>query len=215
MKTALLAGATGLVGNQLLRELITDTQFEKIIVLSRREVQISDPKMEVILIDFDRLEEVSLSEKIDVCFCALGTTQKKSGKKGLFQVDYEYVLQLAFLCKRFSIPKFLVVSSQGANPNSSFFYMQTKGKMEEAVKKTGIEAVHIIRPSLITGMREEFRLAEHVGSYIYKLFTPLMVGKLKKLRPVSGIQIAKSMIFLAQKPEKGNFTVESDFIQNF
>jgi uncharacterized protein YbjT (DUF2867 family) len=215
MKTALLAGVTGLVGNQLLRELINDTQFEKIIVISRREIQISDPKMEIILIDFDRLEEVSLSKKIDVCFCTLGTTQKKSGKKGLFSVDYEYVLKLARLCKHYSVPKFLVVSSQGANPNSSYFYMQTKGKMEEAVKKTGLETVYILRPSLITGKRAEVRVAEVVGSYIYKLFTPFMKGKLKKLRPVSGLQIAKSMIALAQKGDTGNFTIESDFIQDF
>jgi uncharacterized protein YbjT (DUF2867 family) len=215
MKTALVAGATGLVGKELINELIADEIFQKVIVLSRRELQIAHSKLEAILIDFNHLEELILSEKIDECYCSLGTTQKKSGKNGLYQVDYEFVLKLAQLCKRLNIPKFLVVSSQGANPNSSFFYMQTKGRMEEAVKNTGIETVYIVRPSLITGKREEVRIAEVIGYYLYKVFTPLMVGKLKKLRPVSGQQIAKSMIALAQKDEKGNFTIESDYIQKF
>lgn len=215
MKTALIAGASGLVGKELINELIANNLYQKVIVLSRRELQITHSKLEVILIDFDQLEQVNLPEKIDDCFCSLGTTLKKSGKQGQIRVDYEYVFKLAQLCKQFQIPKFLVVSSQGANPNSSFFYMQTKGRMEEAVKNSGVETVYIMRPSLITGKREESRFAEKAGSYFYKLFSPLMVGKLRKLRPVSGLQIAKSMIALAQKSETGNFTIESDFIQNF
>jgi uncharacterized protein YbjT (DUF2867 family) len=215
MKTALVVGATGLVGKELVNGLIANNLYQKVIVLSRRELKITHPKLEVILIDFDQLEHVNLPEGIDDCFCALGTTLKKSGKQGQIRVDYEYVFKLAQLCKQFQIHKYLVVSSQGANPNSSFFYMQTKGRMEEAVKKSGVETVYIVRPSLITGKREESRFAEKAGSYLYKLFSPLMVGKLRKLKPVSALQIAKNMIALAQKPGKGNFTIESDFIQGF
>jgi|WetSurMetagenome_2_1015567.scaffolds.fasta_scaffold402706_1 uncharacterized protein YbjT (DUF2867 family) len=215
MKTALVAGATGLVGKELINELIADNNYQKVIVLTRRQLQVSHAKVEVILVDFDQLDGLMLPEKIDECFCSLGTTQKKSGKKGLYQVDFEYVVRLAQLCKRNNIPKFLVVSSQGANPDSAFFYMQTKGRMEEAVKTSEIETVYIVRPSLITGKREEVRFAEVVGYYMYKVFTPLMIGKLRKLRPVSGHQIAKSMIALAQKSEKGDFTIESDFIQKY
>lgn len=215
MKTALVAGATGLVGKELINELIADNNYQKVIVFSRRKLQVSHPKLEVVLINFDRLEEINIPEKTDECFCTLGTTQKKSGKDGSFKVDYEYVLKLTRLCTDYNIPKFIVVSSQGANPKSSFFYMKTKGRMEEAVKKSGIETVYIVRPSLITGKREENRIAEKIGFHLYKVLRPLMVGKLKKLRPVSGTQIAKSMIALAKNSEKGNFTIESDFIQNF
>jgi uncharacterized protein YbjT (DUF2867 family) len=215
MKTAIVAGATGLVGNQLIQELINDNRYSKIIVIARRELRISHPKLELKLTSLDLLNELTFDGPIDECFCALGTTQKKSGKRGILKVDFEYVVQLANLCTRLSIPKFLMVSSNGANANSSFFYMQTKGKMEEAVKSIGVKTVYIVRPSLITGKREEFRFAEVFGFYLYKLFTPLMVGKLRVLRPVSGLQIAKSMIALAQKDDEGNFTVESDFIQLF
>jgi len=215
VKTALVAGATGLVGKQLVNQLIANDEYSKVIVIARREINMSHPKLELKLTSFDQLDELTFDETIDECFCALGTTQKKSGKKGILKVDFEYVVQLAKLCTRLSISKFLVVSSNGANANSSFFYMQTKGKMEEAVKSIGVKTVYIVRPSLITGKREEFRLAEVFGYYLYKLFTPLMVGKLRVLRPVSGLQIANSMIALAQKDDEGNFTVESDFIQLF
>jgi uncharacterized protein YbjT (DUF2867 family) len=215
VKTALVAGATGLVGKELIKEMVTNDNYQKVIVLSRRELQINHPKLEVKLVDFDKLNDALLPDKIDECFCSLGTTQKKSGKKGLYKVDYEYVVKLAQLCKHLNIPKFLVVSSQGANPNAAFFYMKTKGEMEEAVKKAGIETCYIVRPSLITGKRDESRFAETIGSYVYKLLTPLMVGKMRKLRPVSGTKIARCMIALAKKGEKGNFTIESDFIQNF
>ena len=215
MKTALVAGATGLVGKQLINELISNDGFEKIIVIARRELSISHPKLEVRLINFDLLDELQLSDQIEACYCSLGTTQKKSGREGMVKVDYEYVLNLAQLCKRLSISKFLVVSSQGANYNSSFFYLRTKGQMEEAVKKSGVETVYVLRPSLITGEREEFRFSEEMGYYLYKGLQPLMVGKLKKLRAVSGLQIARCMIDLSQDDAKGNFTIESDFIQSY
>lgn len=215
MKTALVAGATGLVGKQLVLELIANNSFQKVIVLARRELSVSHPKLVIKLINFDQLEEVALDEKIDVCFCSLGTTQKKSGREGLTKVDYEYVLKLAQLSKKLEIPKFIVVSSQGANHQSTFFYMRTKGQMEIALKKTDLETIYIVRPSLITGEREEFRFGEEAGYYLYKAFQPLMVGKLKKLRSVSGLQIARCMIDLAGNEEKGHFTIESDFIQSY
>ena len=214
-KIALVAGATGLVGKHIVNELINNEAYKKVVVLSRRELSRSHPKLEVVITDFDQLGKVSIRYKIDECFCALGTTQKKSGKAGILKVDYAYVLKLAELCERYAIPKFLVVSSQGANANSTFFYMRTKGQMEEAVKRAELPITYIIRPSLITGKREEFRFSEKMGSYLYKVLSPLMIGKLKKLRPVSALQIARCMISLAQKTEPGNRVIESDFIQQF
>ncbi|MBN1925782.1 MAG: NAD(P)H-binding protein [Prolixibacteraceae bacterium] len=215
MKTALIAGATGLVGKNLIMELIASDTYSKVIVVARRELSIAHPKLELIITDFGRLNETNLPEKIDVCFCALGTTQRKSGREGMLKVDYEYVVTLANICSKAGIKKFLVVSSQGANYNSSFFYLRTKGQMEEAVKKAGVETVYIIRPSLITGEREEFRFAEEMGYYASKVLSPLMVGKLKRMKPVSALQIARCMIDLAGKDDKGNFTIESEFIQSY
>lgn len=214
MKTALVAGATGLVGNELIRILIDDHQYEKVVVLTRRELKVTNPKLVVILTSFDNLEEVSLPCPIDVCFCTLGTTRKKSGKLGLHQVDFEYVLKVAQISAQ-QAGKFLVISSQGANIHSPFFYMNTKGQMEEEVKKSGNKIIYLVRPSLITGKREEFRFSEKMGSYLYALLTPFMVGKLRKVRPVSATQIARCLVGLAENDKEGNFTIESDIIQQY
>ena len=214
-KTALIAGATGLVGKHIISELIAHHAYTKIIVLSRRSLNINHPKLIEKIIDFNLLEHTTITGKVDECYCALGTTQRKSGKEGMVKVDYEFVAKLTQLCKFNSIPKLMVVSSQGANPGSAFFYLRTKGLMEEAVKSSGVNTVYLIRPSLITGKREEFRLTETLSSYLYKIISPLMIGRFKKLRPVQAGQIARCMIALAQKDEKGSYTIESDFIQQF
>lgn len=214
MKTALIAGATGLVGNELINLLINDSNYEKIVVLSRRELKVADPKLEVIMYSFDDPDKTTLPCPIDVCFCTLGTTQKKSGKAGLHKVDYEYVVQLAHL-SALNAGKFMVISSQGANSNSPFFYMKTKGQMEESVRLSGNKIVYIVRPSLILGKREELRVAERAGSVFYKLLTPLMIGPLKKVRPVSAKQIAKCMIKLAENDDPGFHIIESDVIQQY
>jgi len=214
MKTALIAGATGLVGSELIKILVNDPNYEKIIVISRRELKISSPKLEVIFTPLEKMDVVTLPCPVDDCFCTLGTTQKKSGKLGLLTVDFEYVIKLASI-SALNGRKFLVVSSQGANPQSPFFYMNTKGKMEEAVKLSGNKTIYILRPSLITGNREEFRFAEKIGSVFYTMLTPLMVGKLRKLRPVNAATIARCLAVLAAKNEQGIFTVESNLIQNY
>jgi uncharacterized protein YbjT (DUF2867 family) len=214
-KTALIFGATGLVGRNITAQLINDERYSKVIVVSRRKTNISHPKIEKITINFDKLGELKLKANIDECYCALGTTQKKSGKKGFLKVDFEYVKEIANLCRINNIPKFSVVSSNGANPKSAFLYMRTKGQMEEAVKNTGIKQTTIVRPSLITGKRDEFRFGESAGYYLYKFFQPLMIGKFRKLRPISAEKIARCMIELNQKEWHGHRVVESDKIAEY
>lgn len=212
-KTALIAGATGLTGSELINNLLENNNYKKVIVFSRRPLNINHEKLEIIVQPFEEILNYQPETKIDDCFCTLGTTQKKSGKEGLFKVDYEYVSMLAQFCKLNAITRFLVVSSQGANPQSPFFYMKTKGMMEEKVKSVQIPTTYILRPSLIVGKRVEYRPAEAIGYWIYKLFTPLMVGKFRKVRPIKASVIAKCMINMAQKEQTGFHTLESDIIQ--
>ncbi|MCF8361518.1 MAG: NAD(P)H-binding protein [Prolixibacteraceae bacterium] len=211
-KTALVTGATGLVGRNIIDQLINDNRYNKVIIVSRRAAPFSHPKIEQITINFDKLSELMFKDAVDECYCALGTTQKKSGKKGFFKVDFEYVKATAGLCGINNIPKFSVVSSNGANPKSTFLYMRTKGQMEEAVKSSGIKQITIVRPSLITGKRDEFRFGESAGYYLYKLFQPFMLGKFRKLRPISAEKIARCMIELNQQDWQGHRVVESDEI---
>lgn len=210
MKTVLVAGATGLVGKELVNRLCADPHYEKILVLSRRKLACQNPKIQLILTDFDQLASISFNEAIAACFCCLGTTQKKSGQQGLVQVDFKYVLELGRLCEHQGIDKYLVVSSQMANSKSVSFYMRTKGQMEEAVSRLSVPAVWFLRPSLLIGKRDEFRWAETFGYYLYKALTPLMIGRFRKMRPIRGRQVAHAMIRLSEQQKTGRFFIESD-----
>ncbi len=211
-KTALLAGATGLVGNELLNQLCNNYDYQKVIVLSRRSLLVNHAKIEVCIVDFDRLGDLSFIDEIDVCYCCLGTTQKKMGQEGMLKVDLRYVVELGKVCERQHIGKYLVVSSQMANPRSTSFYMRTKGQMEEQVSKLSVPAVYFLRPSLLVGNRAEFRFAEKAGYYVYKAFQPLMIGKLRKMRTIKGSQVARAMQKLAEQNTSGRFIVESDVL---
>lgn len=215
MKTALIVGATGLVGSELVNELAANDEFEKIYVFSRRSLNFSHPKLENRIINFEQMSQVEAISGIDMCFCALGTTQGKSGKNGLFKVDHDYVVETANWCKTNGVPTFAVVSSIMANAQGSSFYLRTKGKMEQALMALQFPELYIFRPSLLTGKREEFRWAEKMGEYLYRLFQPIMVGKLRKLRSVSGLQVALCMIDNALQSQQGSFIIESDKIQNY
>jgi uncharacterized protein YbjT (DUF2867 family) len=215
MKTALVAGATGLVGKQLILQLINDLRYEKVILLSRREIDIKHPKLDCRIIDFNRLHELVFDERIDDCFCALGTTMKKSGREGMIKVDRDYVIELGKVCVRNHIGRYLIVSSQMANANSGNFYLKTKGQMEQEVKRLGVDTIYVLRPSLLVGNREEFRFTEEMGYYLYKAFSPLMIGKYRKLRAIRADKVAKCLIELAQNDEKGYFILESDVIETF
>jgi uncharacterized protein YbjT (DUF2867 family) len=211
-KTALLAGATGLVGHELLNCLCNDPEYNKVIVLARRLIPLNNSKIEIQIIDFELINELNFLDKIDVCFCCLGTTQKKMGREGLLKVDLNYVLELGRLCERHHIGKFLVVSSQMANPRSASFYMRTKGLMEEQVSKLSVPVIYFLRPSLLVGKREDFRFAEKIGYYLYKAFQPIMIGKIRKMRAIKGSQVARAMIHLAGTHKTGCFIVESDVL---
>jgi uncharacterized protein YbjT (DUF2867 family) len=137
------------------------------------------------------------------------------GREGMVKVDYEYVLELGKLCVQHEIPKYLIVSSQMANPRSASFYMRTKGQMEVAVRKLNIPTIAFLRPSLLVGEREEYRWAEHAGYYIYRFLSPLMVGRLRKMRAITGQQVAKAMIAIASKIGVGQFVYESDELELF
>ena len=164
--TATLIGATGLIGNYLLEELLNDDYFDTVRILIRRPVDSTHPKLEKKLVDFTDTESFRLSlEGSDVVFCAVGTTQKKvKGDKAAYRkVDYDIPVNAARFCKMNGCGKFILVSSVGANSNSSNFYLKLKGEVEDAVKAAGLRSVHIMRPSMLLGYRKEFRSGEKIG----------------------------------------------------
>ena len=163
-RTALLLGATGLVGGHVLDLLLASPRYSRVRVLGRRRLARTDAKLDSQEIDFDRLARHAELFRVDDVFCCLGTTIAKAGSQEAFRrVDLSYVVEAASLASEAGAEQFLVVSAVGADPDSRVFYNRVKGEMEAGVKRLPFRAVWILRPSLLLGEREEFRLGEKVG----------------------------------------------------
>lgn len=209
-KQALIAGATGLVGSHLLQQLLSDPRYSVIHLVGRRAPQITNPKIVFHPCNFSNIETLPLLD-IQEVFCALGTTIKKAGTKEKFrEVDFDAVVNLARYAALTGCDHFVVVSSVGATPRSRNFYLRTKGQMEQRLKNSGLQNLSIVRPSLLIGKRQEFRLAEKMGEWLFKPLAFLLRGKLAKYRPIEAAHLAQTMIRLAQNRIGDTFIVEGD-----
>ncbi|CAN5448746.1 oxidoreductase [soil metagenome] len=214
--TALIAGATGLVGKKLLHRLLQNDNYNKVISLVRSEEPSNHPKLEQMIVDFDKLEEVALNLAADDYFCCLGTTMKKAGSKENFaKVDYLYPVNLASIAEKNKCKKYLLVSAMGADKKSLFFYNKVKGEVEEDISKKNIESIYIFRPSLLLGNREEERMGEKIATNIYKPLSFMLYGPLAKYKPIQAKEVATGMVNMAQKDLKGVHIFQSEEIKSF
>jgi uncharacterized protein YbjT (DUF2867 family) len=198
-KKAIILGATGLTGGILLEMLLADKTYSKIILFSRSSVHIKSDKIEEYLIDLLELENYKKDFIADVVFCCIGTTAAKTKDSSKYkQIDYGIPLQAAKLAKENNMNTFLVMSSMGADVSSNSFYSKTKGEMERDVLKQKIKNTYILRPSLIGGNRDEFRLGEKIGKGVMKVLNPLMIGGLEKYKMIEPDKIAICMQKLAR-----------------
>jgi uncharacterized protein YbjT (DUF2867 family) len=213
MKTALVAGSTGLIGSQLLQLLLTDTYYDVVKAISRKPLEISHPRLENIVLDFDRLTEYRDKLKADDVFCCLGTTIKKVKTKEKFRkVDFDYPVELAKLTRTNGTEQYLLVSALGADKNSKIFYNQVKGDVEEAIGKIGFTTFHIFRPSLLMGDRSESRSGEEAGKVFFKYLGFLVP---RKYKGIDSVKVARAMQRLAAKPQQGIYIHESEDLQNY
>ncbi len=211
MKTAVVIGATGLVGAYLVNELNDSNLYDRVILLVRRKTELNHLKLEERIIDFENIDGSII--KGDDVFCAIGTTLKKAGsKENQYKIDCEYPFKIAQLAKQNNVKQFILVSSIGADAKSSNFYLRTKGELEEKIAALNFNAFIILRPSFILGDRKEFRLGEKIGIFFAVLLGPLFIGGLKKYRGVNAKTIAKKMIRLANEKLSGKQIIESDKI---
>lgn len=215
MKTALIAGASGLVGSQCLARLLAEPAYERVIALVRRPLPQNDRRLDQRVIDFDRLgaEGAGFPAATDV-FCCLGTTMKQAGSREAFRlVDFTYVVGLAAQSLERGARQFLLVSSIGANARSPFFYPRVKGETEAAIAALPFEGRHIFRPSMLLGERAEDRPGERAGIVAFKGAAFLMVGPLRKYRPIAAATVAEAMVRVALKAPRGVNIYESDDIE--
>ena len=212
MKTALVAGATGLIGGHLTRLLLEDPRYDKVILLLRNQVPIQHPKLEQYYQDF--LTPDYALVRGDDFFWAVGTTLAKAGsKEKQHRVDFLYPNELAKIGFIRGLKQFIFVSSVGSTPKTRNFYLGMKGDVEEAVSKIGYESFIAVRPSILLGERKEVRYGERFGIWLGKLLSPLMRGRWEKYRPIEAEQVAIAMIELANRGLKGVTFVESDELQ--
>ncbi|MBP9152442.1 MAG: NAD(P)H-binding protein [Flavobacteriales bacterium] len=210
MKAA-VAGSTGFIGSILLNFLKDDESFEKVAVLSRKPLQLSE-KFEVLVGD---LSQQKLSE-VDVAFCALGTTIATAGSKDAFyHVDHDLVMDFARNAKAAGAKTFVLISSVGANPKTSNFYLKVKGETEKDLEAMGFDSLIILRPSMLMGERKEFRFGELIGKGVMTLVNPLMVGSMSKYKGIEGSTVAKAMVRLGKESLTGVHILEGNALHAF
>lgn len=205
-KTAIIIGATGLVGKALVRLLLEKDYYEKITVIVRRELAIKDNRLNVVIVDdFDGLNDFSTHLNAHDYYCSLGTTRKKAGSKEAFlKVDVDYPIQFAKIAmQQPDFEQFLVVTSLGANADSPLFYNMAKGKLEEDLIKLGMKSLKIFQPSLLIGYRDEFRLGEEVGKFVSSIFSFFAIGSKNRLWSIRGDEVAMAMYKEAQEDKSG------------
>lgn len=211
-RSALLLGATGLVGSSCLDLLLDDDRYERVRVISRRPLRRRHPRLDEQVIDFEKLQEKAELFAVDDVFCCLGTTMSRAGSEAAFRkVDHDYPVRSAELAAGEGAEQFLMVSALGADPESRIFYNRVKGEAEVAVKRLPLRAIWILRPSLLLGDRAELRIGERIASAVAIPLSPLMVGSLRRYRPISAHDVARAMVRLAHQQGTGG-VIESDEI---
>ena len=211
MKTALIVGASGLIGKHLTQKLLTSNYYEKVSVIVRKQLNIIHPKLEQIVMDFDNLDASKIFAE-DI-FCCLGTTMKQAGSKDAFyKVDFNYPLNIAKAGLENGAKQFLFVSSMGADEKSMVYYSRVKGKIEKELSDLRYPTLIILRPSMLEGERENPRMGEKIGNVVMNLFAPLIPDNYKV---IAGEKVAQAMLELAQKNIRNIDIFESGSLQKF
>jgi uncharacterized protein YbjT (DUF2867 family) len=214
-RDALLAGATGLVGRQLLNRLIASPGYERVHALLRRPSKglPSDPKLQLHFVDFGQLPPMP---PVDDVFMTLGTTIAVAGSKEAFRrVDYDAVLNTARACVARGATRLIVISSLGADARSRIFYNRVKGQMEQAVVKLGYESVVIVQPSLLMGDRAAIAQPTRAGEeWTMRLLRPVMRFVPMGVRPIAAATVAQAMLDAAVNAQPGLRILKSGEMQS-
>ena len=196
-QTAVVIGATGLIGSYVVEELLKDDAFTIVRTLTRRPLTIIHPKLQQRIVNFNDINDYK--EKFgdgDVIFCCIGTTQKNvKGDNNLYEsIDFGIPVNAAQIGISRNFKKYLIVSSVGANENSSNFYLKLKGKTENALKKFSFNNISIFRPGQLLGKRNEYRRGDKLLQPITKFISLFLFGSLKKYRSINAKDVAKAMV---------------------
>lgn len=214
MNRVIVAGGSGLIGSELISQLLLNKNINEVVALVRTPMAKVDSKLIQISINFDSLESYKEFLYGDAIYCCLGSTKRKTPDlKDYRRVDFYYPTQLARISAANNIPQFHLISALGANAASAIFYTRLKGETEEAVKSNKFESIHIYQPSFLEGNRIEKRPSEKIAVSLMKIFNPLLIGGLKKYRSIKASTIAKAIINQTFKKLKGVHSYPSEEIK--
>jgi uncharacterized protein YbjT (DUF2867 family) len=212
--SALLLGATGLVGGNVLDLLLNDPAYGRVVVLGRRPVDGQHPKLEQQVADLGRLDEHAGVFAVDDVFCCLGTTIRAAGSQEAFRrVDHDYVVGSARVAAAAGARRYLLVTAAGVDSRSRFFYNRVKGDAEAGVRAQPFDGVVILRPSLILGPRAERRTGEALAQRVAPALNAVLIGPLRRYRAIEAGVIARAMVRLAKERPRGVRIVENEEIQ--
>lgn len=212
MKTAIVLGATGLIGQNLINKLAQQSHIKKVIAVTRKAVEYTHPKIENQVVDFSFLEQYRHIFSGDILFSCLGTTKKQAGstiEQRIVDVDYQFTV--AKLAASNGVTEYFLVSSSGANPSSKNAYLQMKGELEDKIIQLGFQRVCIFQPSLLLGERNHFRLGEKIASWILPSLCKLPF--LKRYNPIYGHQVAAKICQVSAQQQVGiiHYTLDQCF----
>jgi len=212
MKTALVFGATGLIGGHLTKLLLENSNYEKVKLFVRSDINFQHQKIQIIKIDFKNLSKHTQEIKGDDCFFCIGTTRKNSPNKQDYQrIELDIPKQISSIAKSNSVNSFSFISSGMANSKHSGDYLRFKGLVEEELQKLNFNHLSILRPSFLLGKRKENRIGERMGIFVFKLLSPFFIGPLKSMKPIESEIVARAMIHLSNN-NLGKNIFESDEI---
>lgn len=209
---ALILGASGLVGSHLAEILVESASYDEVLLAVRQPLAKPLRGATEVKVDYENPASFELPNIQDV-YCCLGTTIKKAGSQAAFRkVDYEYPLLAARALHRAGAEQFLIVTALGASKSSAVFYNRVKGEVEDDLVNVGFRQLHVFRPSLLLGERDEVRPGEKVGEAVGKLLSFAFVGPLGRYKPIQAKRVAQAMANAARSKDPGVFWHESDEI---
>lgn len=212
-KKAIIVGASGLIGNELLNIVLQSTEYQEVLILARKEIAVNAPKLVQLVVDFDDLDKFAGSINGHVLFSCLGTTKAKTPDESIYRkIDHDYPVQLAQIAHRNKMKQYHLVSSIGADVHSSVFYTRLKGETERDIEQVGIPTLHIYQPSFLEGRKKGERALENFLNGLMKVINPLLIGSLKKYRSIPAATVAMAMFKQSLKNEAGIFVHPSDKI---
>jgi len=211
---AIIVGASGLIGSNLLKILLAEPLYTGITILVRKKTGISNPKLTEILVDFDTFDIYALNINAHALFCCIGTTKNKTPNlTDYYKIEHDYPIKLGQLALENGVKQYHYVSSIGADKNSAAYYTKFKGQTEHDLQQLNLQVLHIYRPSILAGDRKDHRPMEQFANALMNIINPLLIGQYKKYRSIPAKTVAMAMYKQSINSEEGVFIHPSDQIK--